>query len=120
MTSTVLVVDDDADLREAIAMALMDEGFHSVGASNGADALARLRTGPTPDLIILDLMMPVMDGWAFREAQQRDPALASIPVLVLSASRHAGMPPVDALDHLYKPVDLEVLLAAVGRLLARA
>ncbi|MBF5046270.1 response regulator [Aggregicoccus sp. 17bor-14] len=111
----VLVVDDDADLRQAVCELLEDEGYRVQTAQHGAAALALLRASSTlPQLILLDLMMPVMDGWQFREAQAADPRLARIPVVVLTASRNLhDSPPlqVDALA--YKPVQLEQLLHLV-------
>src|SRR4051812_17571750 len=81
----VLVVEDEADLRALIVGLLEGDGYAAVGASNGEEALDVLRTTPRrPCLILLDLMMPRMDGWAFRAAQRRDPALASIPVVVVT------------------------------------
>src|SRR5258706_12954853 len=82
---TLLVVEDDADIRDALDGLLSTEGFRIAGCSNGREALDWLRTSPKPDLILLDLMMPVMDGWQFRVEQKQDPALATIPILALSA-----------------------------------
>src|SRR5919206_1695644 len=80
----VLVVEDDFAIRETLRELLEDEGYRVAWAANGKEALARLHER-APRVILLDLMMPVMDGWEFRVAQQRDPALASIPVVVISA-----------------------------------
>ena len=82
----VLVVDDDPDIREAMTAILEGEGYTVSEARDGAEALALLRGGNAPCLILLDLMMPVMDGWSFRAAQLADPALAEIPVVILSAA----------------------------------
>src|SRR5574340_1100683 len=83
----VLLVEDDAAIRDALRELLEAEGFVVQGAANGREALARLRAGGhRPRLILLDLMMPVMDGWEFRQAQRGDPALARIPVVVLTAA----------------------------------
>jgi CheY-like chemotaxis protein len=113
---TILVVDDDADLRETLAQILADVGYSVASASNGEEALSYLRSGPPPSLILLDLMMPVMDGWQFRELQRNDAALAGIPVLVISASgtwqeqrTRLGV------ECVRKPVDFDHLLAAVER-----
>ena len=118
----VLVVDDDTDLRQALCELLEDEGYRVRTAPNGAAALALLRAQPTlPQLNLLDRMIPVMDGWQFREAQRADPRLSHIPVVVLTASRNLhDSPPlqVDALA--YKPVQLEQLLALVQAHVGRA
>ena len=89
LTATVLLVDDDHAVLEAVADLLTEEGFIVVPAANGAGALNLLRDGLQPDAILLDMMMPVMDGWEFRAAQLADPALRDIPVIVLSASGFA-------------------------------
>ena len=82
----VLLVEDDIDVREAVADTLDEAGYRVSPARNGQEALDMLRSGAVqPRVILLDLMMPVMDGWQFREEQLRDPALASIPVVALSA-----------------------------------
>jgi CheY-like chemotaxis protein len=85
MEDLVLVVDDDRDIRDSLIEVLEDHGYHATGAANGAEALAMLRTSPRPCLILLDLMMPVMDGRGFREEQLKNPAWADIPVIVISA-----------------------------------
>ena len=81
----VLIADDDRDVRESLTILLEMHGHSVVQAWNGRDALERLHSGPRPSLILLDLMMPVMDGWQFRRAQLGDPAVAPIPVVVISA-----------------------------------
>ncbi|PYQ78988.1 MAG: response regulator [Acidobacteria bacterium] len=82
----VLIVEDDADLREMMAQLLSLEGFQAAAVANGSEALQYLHNGHIkPDVILLDLMMPVMDGWEFRRKQQADPAFADVPVIVLSA-----------------------------------
>src|SRR5690242_1158950 len=86
-TGTVLVVDDDLDVRETIRDLLIDEGMNVVTATDGQDALDRLHEGLTPNVILLDLWMPGVDGTQFINMQRREPALARIPVLVLSAGR---------------------------------
>jgi CheY-like chemotaxis protein len=111
------VVDDDGAIREALAAVLEDEGYAVQGAANGREALQILRAGAQPQLILLDLMMPVMSGWDFRAAQQQDPALSVIPVVVLSADRDVGAHAValGAQAYLNKPVDIDALLDAVSR-----
>ena len=110
-THVVLVVDDDKDIRDLLSEALAGEGYSVVAARHGAEALERLRCRRA-DVILLDLMMPVMDGWQFREAQLRDPALAGIPVVVMSASDPAG---ISADARITKPVELDLLLATIER-----
>jgi CheY-like chemotaxis protein len=115
---TVLLVEDDDDIRHTIASILEDEGFDVASAADGDDALRYLRRcTETPRLILLDLMMPVMDGWAFRAAQLEDARLAKIPVVVLSAAtdlrRHAVQLRVN--DFLVKPLDVPLLLDAIER-----
>jgi CheY-like chemotaxis protein len=83
---TVLLVDDDPAILDAVSDFLSEEGFRVVVAPNGMDALRQLRAGLRPDVILLDVMMPVMDGWDFRALQLADPALRDIPVVVISAS----------------------------------
>ena len=107
----VLVVEDDRDIREAVAEVLEDNAYQPVEAENGAVALRRLREGePEPCLILLDVMMPVMDGFQFRREQEKDPALAAIPVVLFTA--HASVTPssVGAVGVLKKPLDFDALL----------
>ena len=86
----VLVVDDDADVREAFEAVLHAEGYRVATVSDGEEALQVLRAGLRPCLILLDLMMPVKDGWQFRAEQRADPELAAIPTVVVSARRGAS------------------------------
>jgi CheY-like chemotaxis protein len=81
----ILIADDDPDLRESLRLLLELQGHTVDEASNGADALRHLDPAQPPCVILLDLMMPVMDGWQFRREQLQNPALADIPVLVISA-----------------------------------
>lgn len=108
----VLVVDDDELVRDALSFALELEGYVTVRAADGIDALLALRTGARPDVILLDLEMPLMPGWEFRERQLADPALADIPVVVVSSSLRQ----VSADRRLRKPFDLDVLLRTVREL----
>jgi CheY-like chemotaxis protein len=111
-----LVVEDDEDTRDVLTMLLTVLGFEVREAKNGKEALDTLGKW-RPDLIVLDLMMPVMNGWAFRAEQRRDPELRDIPVVVLSA-RAAPFRPEDGLDVaelLPKPFELDSFLAAVAR-----
>jgi two-component system cell cycle sensor histidine kinase/response regulator CckA len=114
---TLLVVEDDADIRDALDGLLSTEGFRVAGCCNGREALDWLHTSFKPDLILLDLMMPVMDGWQFRVAQKHDPELATIPVVALSADATAKAAAIDADAYLRKPVDYETLIDTIDRLL---
>ena len=87
MKGTVLVVEDDADVRAAIADTLRDEGLEVATAEHATDALAYLDEHPAPQLILLDLVMPVMDGYEFLKTRRRDPKLGAIPVVALTASK---------------------------------
>lgn len=116
----ILVVDDDPDIRDTLSDVLADAGFIVSTAANGREALRALRQGLSPALILLDVMMPVMDGWQFRDEQLRAPELAGIPVVLLSAhsnvrdmverTRPAGV--------LKKPLRLKELLAMLKSALA--
>ena len=109
----VLVVEDDAGIRESVCQILEDEGFPTVSASNGKEALATLRKlAPPPRLILLDLMMPIMNGWEFYELISRDKTVSAIPVVVMSAQdtdAYAG-----SLRLLRKPLALDQLLSTVN------
>jgi CheY-like chemotaxis protein len=114
----VLVVEDDVDIRESLVEALEDHGYEVIAVANGREALDVLRAGgPAPCLILLDLMMPTLDGRGFREQQLQDAALASIPVIVLSAYRDvaADVGPMRVAGFLRKPVRLEDLIGAATR-----
>src|SRR3569832_407091 len=86
---SILIVDDDVDIRVTISLILEDEGYAVASAANGEEALRYLRSHPSPSLILLDLMMPGMDGVEFRAEQQRDAQLSGIPVVVVTASGNA-------------------------------
>jgi CheY-like chemotaxis protein len=109
----VLIVEDDDDLREMMAQLLSLEGFQAAAVANGREALDYLREEDAPGVILLDLMMPVMDGWEFRRRQQADPALAAVPVIVLSALDQSRAGDVRADAVLNKPLDFDRLLALV-------
>ena len=109
----VLIVDDDAGLRDMMAEFLTLEGFQTWAVANGREALDYLHSSLAPRVILLDLMMPVMDGWEFLQRRQADPALAGVPVIVLSAFDHARSEEFDAAAVLKKPVEFDRLLALV-------
>jgi CheY-like chemotaxis protein len=109
----VLIVEDDDDLREMMAQLLSLEGFQTAAVANGQEALDYLRQEVAPNLILLDLMMPVMDGWEFRRQQQANPTMAQVPAIVLSALDHVRTAEVSAEAILKKPLDFDRLLELV-------
>lgn len=108
---TILVVDDDPDTREALADLLEALGFEVMTAGHGLDALRQLRTHQPPCMMLVDLMMPTMNGWVFTIELQRDPALAGIPVVLLSGIHDAQSAAsyLQAEGHLEKPIDADRL-----------
>jgi signal transduction histidine kinase len=115
--SRLLVVEDDQGIREPLAALLSEEGYEIALAENGQDALGKLRAGRTPDLIVLDLRMPVMDGWEFRAIQKQDPTLGLIPVVAISADASAQAVAISADAYLRKPLDPSELLRTIERIL---
>src|SRR5579863_8610418 len=113
MEPYILVVEDDRDLREILCESLRLEGFEVVGAEHGEAALRHLQTGARPCVILLDLMMPIMDGWTFRERISRDRSLAQIPIIVMTAvgGERARLVPSDVT--LYKPLEIGTVIDAV-------
>ena len=109
----VLIVDDDPDLLDVTSFVIENEGMNVKTARNGQEALALLGSGRPPALVLLDLMMPVMNGWEFLAAVGGDPTLQTIPVVVLTAAEHAQIP--GAREVLSKPMDLKELLRVVER-----
>ena len=110
MHGPVLVIDDEPDIREVLVTVLASEGHHAVVAADGREALRLLREGLRPCLILLDLMMPVMNGWEFRVQQRDDPDLAAIPTVVVSAAGMDAIRAVRADAILPKPIDVDRLL----------
>jgi len=111
--STVLVVEDNDDVRDMMAVTLQLEGHKVITAANGREALETLRRGATPCVILLDLMMPVMNGWEFRAALDADPQLKSLPVVVISAAGREVLDSGHAAAYLPKPIDIDALLDVV-------
>ena len=116
----ILVVEDDPDVRDALRLVLEQAGYSVVCAAEGREALDRLRDC-APSLILLDLMLPVMDGFEFRVQQLQDPAIAGIPVIVFScgADIQEKVAPMRVAACLRKPVDVDALLDLI-RVLAGA
>lgn len=111
----VLIVEDDADTRDAMASLLRMEGYSVEGAEDGEAALEKIHGGVTPCLILLDLMMPEVDGHEFRRRQLAEPEIANVPVIVYSALRDVGIlaTRMGAVAALRKPFDPAQLLAVV-------
>ncbi len=123
MKGTILVVEDDEDIRSSLLDVLSDEGFAVAGAEDGDQALEYLRSGSTrPVLILLDLMMPRMDGREFREAQLADPELAGIPIVLVSADADVERErrALRAAGSLRKPIKLVELVEVISRYSAAA
>lgn len=111
----LLIVEDEPDLRDSLSEFLADQGYAVDCAAHGRDALDRLRSDPRPNLILLDLMLPVMDGWEFMQQQSQDPVFRTIPVVVLSGAGalESRTAPVRVVASFIKPFDLEALLPFV-------
>jgi CheY-like chemotaxis protein len=116
---SVLIVDDDVDIRETLAEMLVHKGFDVSTAVNGLDALRTLRdqASARPSVILLDLMMPVMDGYGFLEHRRRDPAIASIPLAIVTAGHGVDRDRLgDDLQIIRKPFDVPKLLRILHNL----
>lgn len=116
---TIVLVEDDDGIRETMGALLQDEGFHVVEAENGEKGLAALREADDPCLVLLDLWMPVMNGWQMLEAMRDDAALRRVPVVVISAAGDVPLPE-GAAAFLRKPIRLETLLNNVEQFRLRA
>ena len=117
MAPEILVIDDDPAIRDALTVALAEEGYSVSTAANGREAMRRLAdaTSTPPALILLDLMMPVMDGVTFLDRYADDPTLPEVPVIVMSANLASiGVYRKDVLLYMNKPIALERLLETVG------
>lgn len=111
----ILVVDDDADIREVLSEVLTESGHHVTTATNGLEALQILRKGLLPCMVFLDLMMPVMDGYVFMEERKNDPSLASIPVAVITAGRQVDFDRLHDATVVPKPLRLPVLMSVIEK-----
>ena len=116
MSRSVLVVEDDPAIRETLCALLVGEGYRATGAANGKEALDILRRDERPSVILLDLMMPVMDGPTFRAEQLEDPNLRSIPVVVITAGGHYNAASLKVDTVLLKPLGAEAVFQVVERL----
>jgi CheY-like chemotaxis protein len=112
--NTILVIEDDKDIRDMLALSLEVEGYQVTRAANGKEGLEVLRTAPNPFLILLDLMMPVMNGWEFLQAMRKDDALAGIPVVLVSAFSDQ-IQNEDVQGIISKPIELDVLLKIIEK-----
>jgi CheY-like chemotaxis protein len=110
----VMIVDDDDEIRDALEDVLGGEGYRVVGARDGRQALDFIQAGSLPSAIVLDLWMPVMDGWQLRKELLSNESLAKIPVIVLTAAHDQRAPQLGVSGILTKPVDLRKLLHALG------
>jgi CheY-like chemotaxis protein len=108
----ILVVEDDSAIRETIRILLESEGYRVLAAKNGQDALEFLKKNETPCLILLDLNMPVMDGWQFLQARKTDESIAAIPVVIISAVAN-HFHEEEVVGTVRKPFELETLLKVV-------
>lgn len=115
----VLLVEDDAELRDALGDALREQHHEVISVEDGVEALREAREH-RPDVVVLDLMMPAMDGWEFRVEQRRDPKLADIPVVAISANRGPVAAAIDADLYVPKPLDADVLMEAIELVIENA
>jgi CheY-like chemotaxis protein len=117
--SRIAVIEDDEDLREAISLMLHYEGHQVSGFANAKDAIQHLENGLSVDVILLDLMMPIMSGWEFCEYRVKSSVLSKVPVIIITA-RRAVTPPVGVSDVLLKPFDGDDLQRAIAKVVGGA
>lgn len=117
MAKRILVVEDDTSIRELLVELLESEGYVVASAVNGLEGLKILQSETSPDLILIDLMMPVMDGYSFRTEQLKNPTWSKIPTVVMSAEANAKekMKNFSITAFLSKPVELDTILKTVAR-----
>ena len=119
-SNRLLIIDDALEMHSMLRTLLSEEGYVVHCVSNGQAALRYLRSvEELPGLIFLDLMMPIMDGYEFREAQLSDPRLANTPVVIITADGHieSKKNKIQAVDSIRKPIDVDVMLQVVARYL---
>lgn len=112
--TTILVVEDDDDIRSVILDLLESEGYYTMAATNGKEALDILNKSPKPCLVLLDMMMPIMNGREFLDIVMKDSMLAPLPVLIVSAIADASNSK-GSVGFLKKPIDIDVILEVVGQ-----
>lgn len=113
MSRNVLVVEDDPDIQESLKILLEEEGCQVDTAGNGVEALTQLENGELPNLILLDLMMPVMSGWEFLDRVRDDVRLKKIPIVVVTAAGEQKETPAGAMRLMRKPINLDALINLV-------
>ena len=118
MAARIVLIDDDADLRKALSRLLRLDGFDVSGFGDAREAINHIEGGLATDVILLDLMMPHMNGWEFCTYRAQSRVLTNVPVIVITA-RQSIEPPVGISDILLKPFEPEALEAAIARALAR-
>ena len=118
-SAPVLIIEDDPELRDALRELLSGEGYRVTTAADGREGLARMGAPPRPGVVLLDLMLPRMDGFEFRVRQLEDPELAGIPVIVFSGGGDVEqkVARLGVAASLMKPLDFEALLDCVARCL---
>lgn len=119
-SNRLLIIDDALEMHSLLRTLLTEEGYIVHFVSNGQAALRYLRSAEElPGLIFLDLMMPIMDGYEFREAQLSDPRLANTPVVIITADGHieSKKSKINAVDSIRKPIDVDIMLQVIARYL---
>ena len=115
---SILIIEDNEEIRQTLEEVLRGEGYQAFGVSNGKEALRVLKAMPGPALILLDMMMPTMNGWEFLEVKKSNWQIADLPVVVLSAldapnALTKNSKPLAAKGYIRKPIDLDVLMEAI-------
>ena len=111
----VAIVEDDVEFRNMLRELLEEEGYRVLASANGAEALETLRSGVTPNVILLDVSMPVMDGFDFLRHRNDDPRLAAVPVVLVTNAKPHERPTVGVSDVVRKPIDIDEILFAIKR-----